>query len=247
MSEQALAQQLGLVVPSMLEVRAFALRDLRIEGRSEGEQRRIEGYAAVFDVPSDPLMEWEGGRLIERVERGAFTKTLREADIRALINHNPSLILGRNKAKTLSLAEDERGLKVVILPPDTQFARDLEVSMERGDIDQMSFLFRITKAFVERAKDETTGVTTYTRYLREVRLFDVSVVTFPAYPDTDAQVRSLLQDPETPDDLREHLEPAQARHSGEDGAEGREGGEPVQEDHSAAERARWLELTRHTL
>jgi HK97 family phage prohead protease len=118
------------------------------------------------------------------VRSGAFAKSIEADDIKALFNHDPNYVLGRNKANTLELCEDGKGLFVRIYPPDTQWARDLKTSIARGDISQMSFGFT-----VEQDKwSSEDGVDT--RELIEVKLFDVSPVTFPAYPETDVGVRS---------------------------------------------------------
>lgn len=162
----------------MLERRSFEIRAAKPE---EGKSK-IEGHAAVFDSPTD--LGW----FIEQIEPGAFRKAIARDDVRALMNHDPNYVLGRNRAGTLSLAEDNVGLAMSIDPPDTQWANDLLVSMERGDISQCSFGFRTIKD----AWDETDPNKPI-RTLCEVELFDVSVVTFPAYPDTDAQVRSAQQ------------------------------------------------------
>lgn len=185
-----------------VEYRAFPFGGVEIREESGGP--RIVGHAAVFDTLSLDL-----GWFREKVARGAFTKTLREADVRALWNHDPNYVLGRNKSGTLALAEDERGLAIEILPPNAQWARDLMESMRRGDVDQMSFGFRSIKESWEG------DVNNPVRVLQEVELFDVSVVTFPAYPATDAQVRSLLRA------LRGYLpaEPVRADHSGDAGGD----------------------------
>lgn len=145
-------------------------------------QRHIQGHAAVFDSLSQ--MIW-GFR--EVIRHGAFTDALVRSDVRALWNHNPDYVLGRTKANTLSLSEDERGLAVDIVPPDTQFARDLMTSMDRGDIDQMSFAFTVSED--RWYTDTETGVT-----IREIiaidQLYDVSPVTYPAYVETDVSART---------------------------------------------------------
>lgn len=153
-----------------------------IEVREDGDARTITGHAAVFNKMSLDL-----GGFREKVSEGAFRKTLTEADVRALFNHSDDYVLGRLKARTLELSEDKRGLATKISPPDTTWARDLMTSMKRGDIDQMSFGFRVINDTWEIKDGQNV------RTLDEVELFDVSVVTFPAYPQTDAQVRSLLQ------------------------------------------------------
>lgn len=162
------------------EERVFALSDLEV--RAEGDAPLIRGHAAIFNVRSEDL-----GGFREQIMPGAFKRTIKNGDIRALYNHDPSFVLGRTKADTLRLAEDERGLAVEIAPPDTTWARDLLETMRRGDVDQMSFGFRVVK---DKWEDEDDG--TRLRTLLEVQAFDVSVVTFPAYPQTDAAVRALL-------------------------------------------------------
>ena len=151
--------------------------EFRVEG---DDSPTIRGYAAVFDKPT-PIYDFK-----ERIRRGAFARTLNNADIRALVNHDPNYVLGRNRSETLTLTEDERGLAVEIKPPDVQWTRDLLISMRRGDISQMSFGF-------ETVKDEWTE-DRKERTLVEVKLFDVSVVTFPAYTQTSAKVRSVLKE-----------------------------------------------------
>jgi len=164
-----------------MEIRTLPLEELRINNLEE--KRFIEGHAAVFDSWSETL----GGifPFKEKVRKGAFSQTIEKDDIRALFNHDPNYVLGRNKAGTLELKEDERGLYVRIIPPDTQAARDLITSIERGDINQMSFGFMVE----EEKWDTVDGVDV--RELRRVRLFDVSPVTFPAYPSTDVGVRAM--------------------------------------------------------
>lgn len=170
------------LIPDDLEVRAFPLRELRAVG-GEDEPARIEGYAAVFNSFSDDL-----GGFREKIQPGAFKKTLAEQDVRALWNHDPNFVFGRTKSGTLTLAEDEVGLRFVIRPPETQWARDHLVTIRRGDVDQMSFMFRSVKDKFDRSADDEVIRTVY-----EVKLFDISIVTFPAYPQTSAQVRSNLQ------------------------------------------------------
>lgn len=195
-----------------------------LEVRSETTERpTIAGYAAVFNHWADI------GGFREQIAPGAFTKTLQEADVRALVNHDANYVLGRTKSGTLRLWEDEHGLAFEVDPPEAQWAQDLMASIRRGDVDQMSFGFRAIKDRWEG--DERT--------LLEVALYDVSVVTFPAYAETEAHLRSMGWELYIP-------EPPQAGHSDGDTAEGsQEGGEPAQGGHSAARvrlRRRRLEL-----
>jgi HK97 family phage prohead protease len=152
----------------------------------EGGKKLIRGHAAVFNQKSLPI--WRGFR--ELIRPGAFAKTIQEADIRALVNHDTSMVLGRNKAGTLTLQEDQHGLYVEIDPPDTSYARDLIVSLERGDINQFSFGFQIVKSREITENNREDGKSETLHEILEVRLFEVSVVTFPAYPQTNAKYRN---------------------------------------------------------
>jgi len=160
-----------------MERRCLPTSELRVG--IENDKPKIVGYAAVFNTWADI-----GGWFRESIRPGAFAKTIRENDIRALMNHDPNYVLGRNKAKTLSLREDDKGLAVEIDPVGATWANDLMASMKRGDVSQMSFGFNVNKQEVDYDKDE--------RVLVDVTLFDVSVVTYPAYPTTTAQVRSAF-------------------------------------------------------
>jgi uncharacterized protein len=165
-----------------MEYRTFNVTSMAVN-RDDAEKPRIVGHAAVFDVIGD------GGYFRERIAKGAFEKSIVTDDVRALFNHSPDYVLGRNTAGTLVMREDEKGLFVQIDPPDTQFARDLMTSISRGDISQMSFGFEIIDE--ERTKGEGGELDLYT--LREVRLWDVSPVTFPFYKQTDVSVHSRSQ------------------------------------------------------
>lgn len=161
-----------------MERRVFGLTELRAEG--DGEGRTLKGYAAVFNQLSEPM--W-GMR--EKIRPGAFAKTLGEADIRAVWNHNADYVLGRTKTGSLTLREDERGLWVEIKPPGTTWANDFVESIRRGDVDQMSFGFETVRDFWEGEEGQQI------RTLVEVKLYEVSPVTFPAYPQTEVSLRAL--------------------------------------------------------
>lgn len=125
----------------------------------------------------------------ETIKPSAFNKTVQEADVRALFNHNPDYVLGRNTAGTLELTINRKGLRATVNPPETGWANDLLVSIQRGDISGGSFGFEVVQD-EWRMED---GV--MLRELQEVKLFDVSLVTYPAYPETNGTVvlRSLLE------------------------------------------------------
>lgn len=161
------------------EQRSFKATELRVEG---DQIPTIKGYPAVFNVMSENL-----GYFREIVRPGAFKKTINDgADIRALFNHSPNFVIGRTRSNTLKLNEDGKGLAFESTPPDTTWARDLTTSIKRGDINQMSFAFETVKDRWGTENGERM------RELLEVRLFDVSVVTYPAYPQTSASARSIL-------------------------------------------------------
>ena len=162
------------------EIRMLPLQELRV---NEENTTDIIGHAAVFDSWSETL----GGLFPfkEIVRKGAFKESIGKDDIRALFNHDPNYVLGRNKAGTLSLAEDDIGLRVEITPPNTTWAKDLVESIRRGDISQMSIGFIV----LDDAWGTNDGVDT--REIKKVQLFDVSPVTFPAYAETDVGVRAM--------------------------------------------------------
>ena len=139
----------------------------------------IEGYFSVFNTNYEL---WEGAT--ESISQGAFSETL-GGDIRALIDHETRLVLGRNKAGTLELREDSHGLwgKIRINQNDTD-AMNLYSRIQRGDVDQCSFGFDILDENVEHRKDGTVHWE-----IRKVKLYEVSVVTFPAYHDTSVSAR----------------------------------------------------------
>ena len=159
------------------------LKEIRINESEDGSV--IEGHAAVFDSWSETL----GGifPFKEKVRSGAFVDSIAKDDIRALFNHDPNYVLGRNRANTLELMEDSVGLKVRIYPPNTSWAKDLATSIRRGDINQMSIGFVVEE-------DEWSSVDGIdTRELKKVRLFDVSPVTYPAYTSTDVGIRAMQE------------------------------------------------------
>jgi HK97 family phage prohead protease len=163
--------------------RRFAIAS---ELRASPEKRQLEGYAAIFNVPSEDL-----GGFVERIAPEFFAKVLGD-DVRALVNHDPNLVLGRTKsqpAATLRIGTDSKGLHYQIDLPDTQTARDLLESVRRGDISQSSFGFS-TAADAWKKVDGK-----WVRTLLEAsRLYDVSPVTYPAYPQTEASARSLAEE-----------------------------------------------------
>jgi HK97 family phage prohead protease len=162
--------------------------ELRIERRAEGDLPHLIGHAAVFNRLSVDLGGW-----VELIKPGAFRSALETSDTRALWNHNSDLVLGRRKpgadTRTLELEEDEIGLKIDIDPPRS--ATYYVESVERRDVDQMSFAFytNTKKVTWETLEDGTLLRTIHEDGIEE--LADVSPVTYPAYPDTDVAIRQL--------------------------------------------------------
>lgn len=165
----------------------------RVELRTaENEPAKVRGYAAVFEKQSDDL-GYGTTELREVISRGAFDAVLND-DVRALFNHDPNFILARSKGGvgTLKIGTDDVGLWYEFAPPATNAGRDLVESMKRGDVDQSSFAFSVAKDGVRWEETSEAGRTFVRRTILKVeRLFDVSPVTYPAYPDATVALRSL--------------------------------------------------------
>jgi HK97 family phage prohead protease len=160
--------------------RRYSVGELRVA--TGGDKQKITGYAAKFA----PATSEDLGGFREQIDPQAFTACLASnVDCRALWNHDPNHVLGRTTSGTLRLSVDSIGLKYEIDPPATQLAKDLLVSIERGDVNQASFGFRtLDDSWREDANGQII------RTVLEATLFDVSPVTFPAYPDATSGVRA---------------------------------------------------------
>ncbi len=169
--------------------------EIRFEPAAGEAPNRLVGYAARFNSLSADL-----GGFKERLLPGAFRDSITGgSDIRALVGHDPAMLLGRTSNKTLRVAEDEQGLRVEIDLPATSYAADIRELVGRGDIKGMSFGFRVR----DGGQKFTTEGGTKVRELSNVNLHEVSVVANPAYAATSVQLRV---DPAVV---------AQARHAGE--------------------------------
>lgn len=155
------------------------------ETREEDDKPHISGYFAVFNSNYEiaPGMS-------ESIAPGAFSRTLPGGDIRALTNHDTTLVLGRTKANTLTLREDARGLwgDVEINPNDSDAVNTYE-RVKRGDVDQCSFGFEIVSEETDFREDGSVHWT-----IKDVDLFEVSVCTFPAYEATSVSARAAQRD-----------------------------------------------------
>lgn len=163
--------------------RRFILLD-GLEIRAEDGQATIKGYAAVFEKLSEKMWGFR-----EKIQAGAFASSLKsKRNIKALWNHNPDYPLGSTKNNTLTLEEDEKGLKFELILPETNWGKDALESIKRGDTDGVSFGFR-TKKDAWDESDEKNIV----RTLIDVDLIEISPTPFPAYPQTNVGVRSLKE------------------------------------------------------
>lgn len=154
--------------------------------REDGDSLIIEGYFSVFnsDYEIAPGMT-------ESIAPGAFTNALKEdSDVRALTNHDTTLVLGRTKARTLSLREDDKGLwgSIEVNPNDRDAVNTYE-RVKRGDVDQCSFGFDIVSEVTEHREDGSIHWE-----IQDVRLYEVSVCTFPAYDQTSVAARCSDKD-----------------------------------------------------
>ncbi len=156
-----------------IEKRAFPV-ELRV-----ADDHKIIGHAAIFNRWSEDL-----GGFKERISPGAFAKALETSDVRALWNHDPNIVLGRTKSGTLKLEEDSRGLKVEIDPPS--WADGYMETIKRGDVSEMSFAFVVSDTG-EEWEDNKRTINEF------AQIFDVCPVTYPAYPQTDVKIRSLIE------------------------------------------------------
>jgi HK97 family phage prohead protease len=145
---------------------------------TDSDKRTVVGHAAIFNTWGD------GGWFRERISPGAFANSLKISDIRALFNHDPNYLLARNTSGTLQVREDADGLYVEFDIPKSQ--EHIRESLERGDLNQMSFAFTIERDEwrYNDNRDERT-------ILEFRELFDVSLVTYPFYKDTSAALRSF--------------------------------------------------------
>jgi HK97 family phage prohead protease len=181
------------------EIRTLKVSELRADKSGDSDAPKLKGYAATFDDETEIFDFWYG-EYNEVIRKGAFERAIEEKqDVRALLNHDANYVFGRTTSGTLNLKEDDHGLAVEIDPPDAQWAEDIMVSVERGDIDQMSFGFYIKEEVIH--KNDEGEITL--REVLDVDLFDVSVVTYPAYPTTEVGLRSLTKDFYQPPTVRD--------------------------------------------
>ena len=147
---------------------------------SEGKTATTQGYACLFDNVTSIGGYWQ-----ERFAKGAFAASLAERDVVALHSHDDGRPMGRKSRDTLRVSEDDTGLHFENDLPDTQDGRDLATSIDRGDIEGMSFRFRAKKEEWDETQDPPM------RTVLEAELYEITYTAFPAYPDTEVGMRSL--------------------------------------------------------
>lgn len=155
-----------------------ALGNVELRSAAGGETR-LSGLAAVFNSPTVI-----GGYFIEKLAPGCFANSLLSGDARMLFNHDVNFLLGRRSAGTLKLAEDGKGLRFELIPPDTTCGRDVVENVKLGNLDGMSFAFQS----VRETWDDTGDMPV--RTIEELDLFEISAVVNPAYKDTTLGIRS---------------------------------------------------------
>jgi HK97 family phage prohead protease len=157
----------------------------------------VTGYAAVFNRFSEGIAYFR-----EKIAPGAFSEAIVKDDVRALVNHDPNQLIGRNTSKTLRLAEDYFGLKVEIDLPDTGVGRDTAESIRAGNMDGMSFAFT-----TDVDEWDYSGDVPVRTLVKVKQLYDVGPVTYPAYLDTSAAMRSLDRSKPVPESVPVEFDP----------------------------------------
>jgi len=166
-------------------------RTYRADMRASEEGNTVTGYAAVFNSESEDMGWFTEMR--EIIMPGAFDEA-DMTDVRALLNHDPNMLLARTSSGTLELSVDKTGLRYSFELPDTTAGRDLREMLRRGDLSQSSFGFTVAKQSWEEEKDERGETTKIIRKIDKIgRLFDVSPVTYPAYPSSVSELRSSFE------------------------------------------------------
>lgn len=171
------------------EVRRIHVDKLEVRTIEGTENRVVGGYVNKFNQQSSLMRDRWGDEFVEVISESAFNKTLETKSQKALWNHNTDLVLGSVSAGTLNLFVDGIGLRCEITLPNTTWGNDAYESIQRGDVDGMSFGFRCVEDMWSKTQYEDREI--YKRTILEVELFEVSPCVFPAYPDSQINCRSL--------------------------------------------------------
>lgn len=184
-----------------LEKRFLFSSDLAVD--YAGQSPKFRGYAAIFNSPSEVITE-RGKRFKEVIRSGSFSDALPTADVRALINHNPDLILGRTRSGDLKIEQDAKGLRFECdIDPELSYAKDLRRNIEKGRISGCSFAFSVGKGD-SHWRDE--GGMAFHDIHRISSISDVSIVTYPAYSTTSVSVRCIQDMEEYEAELKRMLD-----------------------------------------
>ena len=176
--------------PVLRHALTLPLDNIEWRDSGNGEDFTLRGHAAVFNKLSEDL-----GGFKELVEPGAFRAVLRTSpDVRLLFNHDPNFVMARTASATLELREDSVGLHVWARVAPLTWVKDLRASMQRGDVDQMSFAFTVDPDLYDWTVGSDGTIVATVRADGVTGLYDASVVTYPAYSQTDAAMRSALDD-----------------------------------------------------
>src|SRR5690625_2256516 len=172
----------------------------KIEIREDGDgNRSISGYAVKWEMKSQVLGMYFKFR--EQVKKGAFLESLNNDDQRFLWSHDVSQVLGRTKNGTLRLKEDDVGLRFDLDLPKTTIGNDTYESIKRGDVDGVSFGFRVEDDEVQEPEDDLP-----LRTVKKAKLLEVSAVAFPAYPDSEVSARGYDRMKQYDNELKEYRE-----------------------------------------
>jgi len=163
---------------TIMEKRIFNIEN-KFETREDG-QEVVVGYGSIFNSRSENL-----GGFFEYISPSAISQeTIEKSDVRALINHDPNLVLARSTAGNLSLSVDEKGLRYEFEIPETSYGKDLAINMKNGNISQSSFAFTVGSD-VWSTDEDGYDIRTITSI---DKLYDVSPVTYPAYSQADSDL-----------------------------------------------------------
>lgn len=168
-----------------MEKRRLGFSELEVRYESDQQETgELRGYAALFG--SEAVI---GGAFREVIAPGAFARSLREYDQVALWNHDTALPLARKSEGTLALMEDDRGLAFSMKLGETSWQKDAQIAIRQRDVKNMSFGFDVLRD--EWSKPDENGL--QLRTIKEVRLYEISPVTFPAYADTTVEARAIME------------------------------------------------------
>lgn len=183
------------------EVR-YLTKDFEIRAREDGT-KTVSGYVVKFNKRSHLIY----GEFYEKVAKGAFTRSLQQNTIKALWNHRSDFVLGSTGSGTLRLEEDDIGLRFELDLPNSSWGNDAYESIQRGDVDGVSFGFFVREDNWEFLKDEDL----YERTLLDVDMHEISPTPFPAYPDSEIGKRSIEGIPDTKEERRKRQEQEQLK------------------------------------